>query len=107
MLGIEELSELEDDLRSELNDNLTRILTILNTKGQFEEFLSLLGLEHLLDKTPGYQVYKSGKIVVIGQSDVKADALLSIGKKLGIEKDRFEMYLDYEDAKIFNFNLNP
>ena len=48
-------------------------------------------------------MYKSGKIVVIGQSDVKADVLLSIGKQLGVDKNRFELYLDYEDAKTFKF----
>ena len=101
MLGIEELLELEDSLRIELNDNLTGILTNLNRTDQLEMFLSLIGMEHLLAKDDGYQVYKSGKIVVIGQSDVKAEVLLSIGKKLGIEKERFELYLDYEDAKHF------
>ena len=103
MLGIEELLELEDSLRIELNDNLTGILTNLNRTDQLDMFLSLIGMEHLLAKDDGYQVYKSGKIVVIGQSDVKAEVLLSIGKKLGIEKERFELYLDYEDAKHFNF----
>ena len=87
MLGIEELLELEDSLRIELNDNLTGILTNLNRTDQLEMFLSLVGMEHLLAKDDGYQVYKSGKIVVIGQSDVKAEVLLSIGKKLGIDKE--------------------
>ena len=50
-----------------------------------------------------YEVYKTGKIVVIGQSDVKAEVLLSIAKKLGLDKSRFESHLDYDDAKNFNF----
>ena len=41
MLGIEELLELEDSLRIELNDNLTGILTNLNRTDQLEMFLSL------------------------------------------------------------------
>ena len=103
MLGIEELLDLEDALREELDSGLTGILTRLNRTDQLEELLTLLGLEHLLQKQSGYTVFKSGKIVVIGGTEVKAEALLSIGKKLGIEKDRFELYLDYEDAKKFNF----
>lgn len=103
MLGIEELLELEEAIREELNDNLTGILTKLNRTDRLEDLLSLLGLENLLEKEAGYQVYKTGKIVVIGQSDVKAEVLLAIGKKLGIDKKRFELYLEYEDAKKFNF----
>lgn len=38
MLGIEELLELEDSLRIELNDNLTGILTNLNRTDQLEMF---------------------------------------------------------------------
>jgi hypothetical protein len=103
LLGIEELLELEEAIREELNDNLTGILTKLNRADRLEELLSLLGLESLLEKDAGYQVYKTGKIVAFGQSDVTAEVLLAIGKKLGIDKNRFEFYLEYEDAKKFNF----
>lgn len=103
MLGIEELLELEEAIREELNDNLTGILTKLNRAERLEELLSLLELEHLLEQNSDYQVYKTGKIIVIGQSDVKKEVLLAIGKKLGIDKERFEFYLEYEDAKKFNF----
>lgn len=40
---------------------------------------------------------------MIGRSDVKAEVLLSIAKSLGLSKDRFELYLDYEDGKTFDF----
>lgn len=60
-------------------------------------------MEHLLQKESGYEVYKTGKIVVIGQSDVKVEALLSVAKQLGLDKNRFELHLEYEDAKTFNF----
>ena len=29
--------------------------------------------------------------------------IIDVAKKLGIDKKRFEFYLDYEDAKTFNF----
>ena len=103
MLNVEELFELEDNIKEELDDHLTAALSRMNRYGQLEEFLRLLGMEHLLQKESGYEVYKTGKIVVIGQSDVKAKELLSIANKLGLDKSRFELHLDYEDAKNYNF----
>lgn len=103
MLNVEELFELEDNIKEELDDHLTAALSRMNRSEQLEEFLRMLGMEHLMQKEKRYEVYKSGKIVVIGQSDVKPDALLSVAKQLGLDKNRFELYLDYEDAKAFNF----
>lgn len=103
MLNTEELLELEDSIREELEDHLLEVLAKLNRTEQLEDLLQLLGMEYLLEKDSSYQVYKTGKIVVIGQSDVPAESLLAIAKKLNIDKNRFELYLDYEDAKTFNF----
>ncbi len=103
MLCVEELLELEEALKPELDDNLTAILTKLNRTNQLDTFLQLLGMEHLLHTDPGYEVYKTGKIIVIGQSEVKENVLLAIAKKLGLEKSRFDFYLEYDDAKTFNF----
>ena len=103
MLNVEELFELEENIKEELDDHLTAALSRMNRSGQLEDFLRLLCMEHLLHKESGYEVYKTGKIVVIGQSDVKPEVLLSIAKQLGLDKERFELYLEYEDAKKFNF----
>lgn len=103
LLGIEELSELEELLRAEINSNLIEIITRLNRTDRLEELLELLGLDYLLKSDNGYRVFKSGKIIIIGYTDVKAEVLMSVAKALGIAKDRFEFYLEYEDAKKFNF----
>lgn len=103
MLSVEELMELEDSIREELNENLTAALTRMNRSGDLEVFLQLLGMEHLIRQGSGYKVLKNGKIVVVGQSDIKAKELLSIAGKLGLEKGRFELHLSYEDAKSYNF----
>ena len=103
MLNVGELLELEENIKEELDDHLTAALSRMNRSGQLEDFPRLLGMEHLLQKESGYEVYKKGKIVVIGQSDVKPEVLLSIAKQLGLDKERFELYLEYEDAKKFNF----
>jgi len=103
MLSIEELFELEDLIREELDDYLPAALAKLNRTGQLEDLLQLLGVDDLLKKESAYQVYKTGKIVVIGQTDVKADVLLAVAKKIGLDKNRFELHLEYDDAKTFNF----
>ncbi len=103
LLDVAELYELENSLRQEFDENLTGILTKLNSTGKLEDFLSLIGLSKLLNPDIGYQVYKTGKIIIIGQAEIKKDKLLAIGDKLGIDKNRFELYLEYEDAKKFNF----
>lgn len=103
MLGVEELVELEDAIRENLGDHLPETLARLNRTGQLEDFLRLLKLETLLEKKSKYQSYKTGKIIVIGQSEVKPDVFYAIAKKLGIDKDRLELYLDYKAAKKFDF----
>lgn len=75
MLGIEELAELEEKLKDELFENLTEILTRLNRTGQLESLLTLLGMSSLLGSEAPYQVHVTGKILVIGQADVKEKEL--------------------------------
>ena len=103
MLDYEELSELEQAILDELQENLLSILTRLNRTDGLEEALSKWGLDHLLKNDNSYKVYKTGKIIVIGQSDVPKDVLLAIASKAGIEKNRLELYLDYNAAKSFEF----
>ena len=95
-LTIEELSELEDKILTEIPDKITAALTKLNRSGGLEEFLTILGMVDLLDKQQEFYSYKEGKIVVIGGTEVKEEVLLSIAKKLGIDKSRFEFCLDYK-----------
>lgn len=103
MLGIVELEELEESLKEELEERLTEILSRLNRTAQLEYFLDLLGMTELLHPDNGYHVPKSGNIVVIGESLVKAEILLAVARNLGIDKSRFELYLDYNKAKTFKF----
>ncbi len=103
MLDPRELAELEESLKKELDSRWTEILSLLNRSGQLEHFLDLIGLSDLLYPNTGYKPYPTGKIVVIGGSQAKENVLLAIGQSLGINKGRFEMYLDYDAAKTFNF----
>ena len=103
MLDVEELINLENLIRDELDNNLTTVLTKLNRCGQLEEFLRLLDMEYLLNNDGGYHTFKNGKIIVIGQSNVKANVILKIAQELGIDKNRFELYLNYDSAEKFRF----
>ena len=103
MLDINELLEIEAVLRDTLNERLEEILVSLNRKGQLEELLSLLGMKELLGIEEEDEILRDGKIIVIGQSEVEREKLAAVAKNLGIEKDRFEFYLNYEDAKTFDF----
>ena len=58
-LTIEELSELEDKILDEIPDKITAALTKLNRSGGLEEFLNILGMVDLLDKSRRQR--KSGK----------------------------------------------
>ena len=103
MLNYNEIGELEKAILKELPEKLLPALTKLNRTGDLEHLLDMLGLKDLLGNENEYEVFRTGKIVVVGQSDVKADVLLTIAGKAGISKDRLELYLDYNDAKKLDF----
>lgn len=103
MLSIEELLELEDAIRENLIERLEEILTKMNRTGQLEEFVRLIGMGELLGEVGAATEKRKGKIIVIGQSEVPKEKLASVANNLGIDKERFEFYLNFNDAKYFNF----
>ena len=110
MYDINILLEIEERLKNILNDDLLGILTMLNRKEQLEDFLQLVGHPELLPKKMYYQLIKEGKIIVVGRSDVKQKHLEGVAKELGLDVDRFEFYLDYDDgisSKVKSWQFNP
>ena len=105
ILSIEALDDLITDLYDKLSDEetLSRIVININRKGRINDFLELMNLSSLLQIKNTYSPYKNGKILVIGKSEVSADKLLMVAGKIGIDKSRFELYLEYEDAKRFPY----
>ena len=71
MLSVEELLELEETLREELDDRLEEILARLNRTDQLTKLLHLLGLQDLLRIPVEADRMLEGKILVIGKSEVK------------------------------------
>ena len=103
MLDVDGLSEISVAVQETLSDKLEEILIKLNRTGQLEEFLSLIGMGALLSETGYGSRNRDGIIIVIGKSEVEKNILFAVAKSLGLDKKRFEFYLDYEDAKSFDF----
>lgn len=91
---IEEIEDILDEIRKKviLSNRLDELDTLLEQWG-FTEFVQ--------DKTEDR--YRSGKIVVIGGSDVEERILIGICKALNIGKDRLEFCLDYNKAQKYDY----
>ena len=104
MLNTDELLELEESLMKILASDITAILTKLNRTNKLQELLEIIELESLY---PGYcgsfNNYKTGKIVVIGASQVKELHLIKEAETLGFSRNRFEFHLDYVEASRFDY----
>ncbi len=96
MLSFEELEDIIEQI--------TAKVTLANRSGNLDELLSAWGLDELIQKTSAYDTEKNGKIVVIGETEVKENILLGIAKDLGLDKTRFEFCLDYGKAKTFQYS---
>lgn len=102
MLDTEELLELEDNLKTEFSNNLTFILTSLNRNEKLYEFLDLINLTNLI-QSDSYLHHKNGKIVILGDSQIKQKDIYGIIREYNISKNRIEFNLDYYDAKNYDF----
>ena len=61
------LSEIEESLENIFNDDLLKIISMLNRKDQLEEFLKLIGHQELIPGKNAFQATKEGKIIVHDQ----------------------------------------
>lgn len=96
MLNTEELEVLMDGVWERLN--------ISNRDGTLPVILSKIGWDDLLpQKEESFTSYANGKIVILGASEVQEKVLFGIAKTIGLSKGRFELCLDYEAIKHYNF----
>lgn len=93
--GIDEIEEILDKIREKV--------FWANRSGELDNLLLALGLTDFLEQSPIDEHYKRGKIVVIGNADIKESVLLGICKECGISKERLEFCLDYNLAQKFNY----
>lgn len=87
----------------EVIDVITQKIILANRLGTLKNLLQQWGFDNLLNSDSVYETNKAGKIVVIGQTEVKLNILEGIIKSLHLDKNRFEFCLDYNDSKTFNY----
>jgi hypothetical protein len=98
-----DLDELEPIIE-EVLDKVRRNLLIANRMGKLEDYLGTLGLDGLIQEEDGDSFsYKNGVIVVLGGSRVSENVLTGIGRSCGLDKDRFEFCLDYDEIESYPF----
>lgn len=105
-LDSDNIIQLIEIIQSEFTEErLTDIIIKLNRANRLGELLELLEIEEVTFSNGDYQsgLLKTAKIVVFGETKLKPNILTAIGEQLGINKNRFELHLNYHDAKTFNF----
>ena len=98
----EQLAELVDSILELMPERITEAITLAYRSERLGEFLNLLRMSELLEPEEEIETYRNGKIVVLGDSDVKECDLLGVAGSLGIGKDRFELCLDYDRVQSYN-----
>ena len=104
MLDNNELSELCERAASYLTEEkLQRVFVRANRMGVIVKLTELLGIANMLPSNR-YQPMRSGRIVVVGASEVPERQLAGVANSLGIDKKRLEFTLDYDETKTaFDF----
>lgn len=74
-----------------------------NARGAIFDFLQAHNIP--FDEIDECNYNKSSvRLLIAGQSDVKKEHIFGILKKLGIDKNRVDMILDYDELKRFKWN---
>ena len=102
MLGSEELDALYEQVVEKIRENMF-LYNRDSDPNALSEYIKSIGMESLLTNTPQFETYKKGKIVIIGQLSIKKTVMNGILKELGIDKNRLELCLEYEEIESFNF----
>ncbi len=101
-----ELGELVQEVQEHIMINMFKA----NQSDILHSYLVDIGCEKFLSVQNPIKINnKDGKILVLGQSDVKVKQLVGIAKKLGFPESRFDFHLDYLDAEklnVFKFQYN-
>ena len=109
LLEVQDLIDVAEALKSEIGDDvLNYVLFRMNNSGRLYEFMDSIGYSHLLPSGVAPSCVDgdsaSGKIIVVGESEVKRNVLLAVANSLGFNKNRFEMNLEYYDGERYDFS---
>ena len=96
--------KLTDEQMADLSGRIAQELFNANMEGKLFYILHRMGLDYLLDEMPGVETGNPmGKIMVIGALAASQEQLLGVAKNIGFKKERFR-FLDYEEAKSYNYS---
>lgn len=93
--GIDELEEILDEIHKRV--------FLANRLDELDELLVRWDFGEYIQPKESSERFATGKIVVIGASEVKESVLLAICKDAGISKSRVETCLDYDKAQKFDY----
>jgi hypothetical protein len=103
-LTLDEIVLLEEKVEDVLSGELLKILITLNRNERLLDFLELINHSEFIEKNNDqFFATPDQSIVVLGNSNLKAEDIIKTINKYGIEKDRLELHLDYH-LKGFNID---
>lgn len=102
MLEIDEIEGLYEQVIEKIREKMF-IYNRDENPESLNNYLLSIGMDSLLSTVCPYETYKSGKIVILGQTSIDKGSLYGIAQSLGIEKDRLELCLDFESIEKYNF----
>lgn len=98
VLSLEELEVLIKDITQKIQNQIVHH----NRQGQLNYYISQLPIDYEFS-TKNIQE-KEGKILVIGQSQIRKKHIRGIASNLGIDANRFEVIINYDEVERFSFN---
>jgi len=94
--GIAELDEILEEIQAKV--------FLANRMDELDELLEKWGFTQFIEKKTAFDDSpKYGKIVIVGDTELKENIIFAVCKGFGISKDRVELCLDYEQAQKYNF----
>jgi hypothetical protein len=91
---------------NEVSYRLFKDIKSANEKGELKEYLNKIGMGDLFpdeEKESFYDTDPDGKILIFGDSKIKDRIIYGCLKEYGIDKERIELHLGYEEAKKYDF----
>ena len=102
-LTMQELDDLSVAMMERMGTELLPALTRANRMGELEALFAGLGMSDLLGNDRESKPLETGKIIVLGASQVPVDRLRKTASACEFDPDRFEFHTDYDRLKHFVF----
>ena len=93
------------DIITEASYRLHKEIKTAYKDGNLKVYLSSVGMVDLIQKeeTSLYDTDPYGKILIIGQANIRDNEIYGCLKEYGLDKERIELQLGYDEAKSYSF----